>query len=84
MTRELPRVEVEPVVWDLDLVTVDDLLLEDTVSVTQTVAPRGVVERGETVQEAGSQTAQTTVAQSGVVLLLDNVLDTEAQTLEAR
>ena len=40
---ELPRVKVEPVVWDLDLVSVNDLLFEDTVSVSKTLAPSRVV-----------------------------------------
>ena len=52
----LPRIKVKPVVWDLDLVSVDDLLLEDTVAVTQAVAPGRIVQRGETVEEAGSET----------------------------
>lgn len=42
----------------LDLVPVLDELLEDAVAVADAVAPRGVVERGERVQEAGGQAAR--------------------------
>lgn len=62
MTREFPRVEVEPVVWHLNLVAIDDFLLEDTISISQAVAPGGVVEGSETVKEAGSKPAKTAIA----------------------
>jgi hypothetical protein len=41
---KLPGVEVQPIVWNLDLVTIDNFLLEDTISVSQTVSPSGIVE----------------------------------------
>jgi hypothetical protein len=81
---ELPGVKVKPVVWDLDLVAVDNLLLEDSVAVAQTVAPGRVVERSKTVKEAGSETAETTVSEGGVVLLLDEILDAETKAIETR
>lgn len=31
---KLPGVEVKPVIWDLDLVAIDDLLLEDSIFVS--------------------------------------------------
>lgn len=79
VTSELPGVEVEPVVGHLDLVSIDNLLLEDTISVTQTVAPGGVVERRQTVEEASSKTSQATVAEGSIVLLLDNILNAETK-----
>lgn len=79
VTRELPGVEVEPVVWHLDLVSVDDLLLEDTVAVPEAVTPGRVVEGSQTVEEAGSETAETTVSESSIVLLFDDILDSEAE-----
>jgi hypothetical protein len=82
MARELPGVEVEPVVGHLDLVTVDDLLLEDTVAVSQAVAPGGEVKRSKTVEETSSQASETTVAQSSIVLLSDNVLNAEAELVQ--
>lgn len=78
VARELPGVEVEPVVWHLDLVAVDDLLLEDTVAVPEAVTPGRVVEGSQTVEEAGSETTETTVSESSIVLLLDDILDSEA------
>lgn len=83
VARKLPRVKLEPVVGNLDLVAVNDFLLEDAVAVAQAIAPGGVVERGETVKEAGGETAETTVAEGGVVLLFDDVLDAEAEFTEA-
>lgn len=53
VSRELPGVEVEPVIRDLDLVPIDNFLLEDAISITETITPGRVVERGETVEEAG-------------------------------
>jgi hypothetical protein len=79
VSRELPGVKVQPVVGDLNLVAINDLLLENTISISKTVAPGGEVERCKTVEEASSQSAETTVAQSCVVLLADDILDSEAK-----
>ena len=62
VTGELPGVEVKPVIGHLDLVPINDLLLEDTVTVSQTIAPGGEVERGKTVKEAGGKTTETAIA----------------------
>jgi hypothetical protein len=83
VTWELPRVEVKPVVRDLDLVAVDNLLLEDTVSVSQAVAPCGKVERGETVQEAGGKSTKTAISKRSVVLLLNDILNVETEIRQA-
>lgn len=83
MTRELPGVKVQPVVRNLNLVSVNDLLLEDTISVAETVAPSRVVEGGQTIQEAGGQTTETAITKSSIVLLLDYVFDSEAKVLQA-
>lgn len=79
MPGKLPGVKVQPVVRHLDLVPVDNLLLEDSVAVPQTVAPGGIVETRETVEEASRQTAETAVAQRSIVLLRDDILDAEAE-----
>jgi hypothetical protein len=62
MSRELPRVEVKPVIWDFDLVAIHDFLLEDTIAVAETVTPSGVVQRCKTVKKAGGETTKTAVA----------------------
>lgn len=58
---EFPGVEIQPVVGNLDLVAVDDLLFEDTITISQTIAPGRVVQACQTVEETGGQTSQTTV-----------------------
>jgi len=77
--RKLPGVKVEPVVGHLDLVAIDDLLLENAVAIPQTVAPGGVVQARQTVEEASREAAKTAIAQGGVVLLLDHILNAEAK-----
>lgn len=79
MTGELPGVEVEPVIGDLDLVTIDNLLLEDTVPVAQAITPGGVVQGRKTVEETGGKSAETSVTEGSIVFLLDDVFDTESE-----
>lgn len=79
---ELPGVKVQPIVGNFHLVTVDDFLLEDSVSVAKTVAPGGIVERSQAVEEAGSKSAQATVAQTSVMLLADDILNSKAKFRE--
>jgi hypothetical protein len=79
----LPRVpKGQPVVRELHLVAVHDLLLEDAVVVAEPVAPRRVVQRRQRVHEAGRKTAQAAVPQGGVPLLLDEGLQLKAQLPE--
>lgn len=65
------------------MVPINNFLLEDTIAVSQAISPSGIVETGQTVQETSRKATQATVAQGGVVLLLDDVLDAEAQVCEA-
>lgn len=57
VSGKLPRIEVQPIVRNLDLISVDNLLLEDTISISKSIAPSRVVERGERVEETSSQSA---------------------------
>lgn len=82
VTGKLPGVKVQPVVRNLDLVSVNDLLLEDAISVSQAIAPGGIVEGGQTVEEASSQATQATISEGGVVLLGDDIFDPEAEVRE--
>lgn len=84
MTGKLPRVGVEPVVWDLDLVPIDDLLLEDAVPVPQPIAPGWIVEGGEAVEEASGESPQAAVAKGSIVFLPNDVLNAETEILETR
>jgi hypothetical protein len=62
MTGELPGVKIQPIVGYFDLVAVNDFLLEDSVSITKTIAPGGVVKRSQTVKETSSKSTQATIA----------------------
>ena len=83
MTGKLPRVKIQPVVWNLNLVSVNDLLLEDAISISKAVTPCGIVQGGKAVKEASSQATQATVSEGSIVLLGDNILDPEAKLGEA-
>lgn len=79
MTGELPRVEVQPVVGDFNLVAVNDFLLENTVAVSQTVTPGREVERGQTVEEASGQSTKTAVSEGSVVFLGDDIFNAKTE-----
>ena len=49
---KFPRIKIKPVIWDLHLVPVHDLLLEDAISVSEAVTPCWIVERGHTIEKA--------------------------------
>lgn len=66
---ELPWIKVQPVVWNLDLITIDYFLLEDAVLVSKSVAPCWVIHCGHAVEEAGCETSKTSIAKGGVVFL---------------
>src|SRR6476660_1974250 len=65
---------VQPVVRLLDLIAFLDLLPEDAVFVAQAVANRGNVQRGERIEEAGGQSSESTVPETGIRLALDHRL----------
>lgn len=79
ISREFPWVEVKPVIGNFDLVPIINLLLKDTVSVSQAVAPCGIIEGSQTVEKAGSQSTETAVAESCIVFLRDDIFDSEAK-----
>ena len=82
MSRKLPRIEVKPVVRHFDLIAIYDLLLEDSIAISETISPGWVVERCERIQETGSQSTKTAITKSSIVLLLDDIFDTEAKICE--
>ena len=75
--------QAQPVVGQLHLLAIDDLLLEDTQLVADGVAGGGDLQGGHGVQIAGGQTAQTAVAQAGIGLQLEQVGGGEAQALQS-
>ena len=72
---------VLPVVGELHLLAVHDLLLEDAQLVADRVAAGGDLQGGQAVQVAGGQTAQTAVAQARVGLHIEDVGGFEAHLL---
>ena len=71
LTADLPGIAVgEPLVGGLDLAAVDDLLLKQAVAVAHAVAVAGNALGCHGIQEACGQTAQATVAQSRIGLLV--------------
>jgi hypothetical protein len=83
VSGEFPGVEIKPVIGHFDLVAIDNLLLENTISISQTISPGGIVERGQAVEEAGSKSTQATVSESCVMLLFDDVFNPETQVRKA-
>ena len=82
MSRKFPRVEVQPIVWNLYLKPIDNFLLKDTISVTQAISPGGVIQRSHTVEKTRSQPAETAVAESSVMLLRYDIFDSEAKVFK--
>ena len=71
LTTDLPGIAVgEPLVGGLDLAAVNDLLFKQAVAVAHAVAVAGNALGCHGIQEACGQTAQATVAQSRVGLLV--------------
>ena len=82
MPSKFPRIEVKPVIWHFDLIPINDFLFEDAISISQPIAPGGVVEGGEAVEEAGGKTTKTSISESSIVFLADNVFHTETELRE--
>ena len=72
----------QPVIGELHLPTVDDLLLEDAELIADGVARAGNTQSGGRIHIAGSQTAQTAVAQTGVRLHLVQVVNVDAALVQ--
>ena len=75
---KFPRVEVQPIVWYLYLISVDNFLLKDTISITQAISPGRIIQCSHTVKKTCSQPAETAVAESSVMLLGYDILNPEA------
>ena len=75
--------QVLPVVGQLHLLAVYDLLLEDTKLIADGVAGGGDLQGGHGFQIAGGQAAQAAVAQTGIRLQLEDVGGVEAQGIES-
>ena len=81
---QLERIAVlQPVVRNLTLEAVLDLLLEHTVVIADAAAVSVVAARCERVEEAGGQSSETAVAESRIRLLVLKSVDVEAELLKS-
>ena len=74
--------QAKPVVGQLHLLAVNDLLLEDAQLIADGIAGGRDLQSGHGVQVAGGQTTQTAIAQAGVWLGLEQVSGGKAQILQ--
>ena len=72
----------QPVVGNLHLITVLNLLLEHAVTVTDTTAVCRVSQGCKRVQEAGSQSPQSAVSQRSIRLLIFHGVQIQPQLLQ--
>ena len=80
---KLKRVAVlEPVVRNLHLIAVADLLLEHPVAVADAAAVGGIVQGCEGVQETCRKASEAAVAQSRIRLLVLDLVDVKAELCE--
>ena len=83
-TADLPDVAVfQPVVGNFDLIAVHDALTEQAVLVADGAAHGGQLKSGEGVEEAGSQTAEAAVAQTGLGLDLKDSVAVDTQLVQS-
>lgn len=79
MSGKLPGVEVQPVIWNFNLVAIHKFLLEYAVFVSQGISPGWVVHGGQAIKEAGCETSQTAITEGSIVFLRDDIFNPEAQ-----
>ena len=78
--HELPGIaEAQPLVGLLDLPAVDDVLVEDAELVADAVAERGNLEGRQRVEKARGEAAETAVAEPGLLLLLQQLVEIETE-----
>lgn len=68
---DLPGVALsEPKIRNLNLISIYEGLSEDTVLISNTIAPSWNLKGGERIEEACSESSKTTIAEGGIILLL--------------
>ena len=72
-----------PVIGNLYLITVADLLFEHTVLVTDTAAVRRISKSSQRIQKACCQTAKTAVSKSRISLLILQKVQDQSHFLES-
>ncbi len=83
-SSELERISVlEPVVRNLDLISVADLLLEHAVAVADAAAVSRIVQRGEGIEEACGKSSETAVSKRRIRLLVLNLVHVKAKLFQS-
>ena len=83
-TTELERIAVlQPVIRCLYLITVTDLLLEHTITVTDSASVCTVVESCKRIQEACCQSSKSTVSKSRIRLLVFDAVNVKSKLLKS-
>ena len=73
----------EPIVRNLDLVALDDLLLEESVLVAYAAAVTGKPQRGHRVDKAGCKTPKAAIAETRVRLLGEYLVEVDAEFFQS-
>ena len=73
----------QPVIGNLYLITVADLLLEHAITITDTAAVCGISQRCQGIQETCCQTSQTTVTQCCIRLLVFDQVQIQSQFFQS-
>ena len=74
---------LQPVIRDLALIAVLDLLFKHTVAITDAAAIRRISQGSQGIHKAGSQTPQTAIAQCRIRLLVLNDIQIQSQLLQS-
>ena len=73
----------QPVIGNLYLITVADLLLEHTITITDTAAVCGISKSCQGIQETCCQTSQSTVTQCCIRLLVLDQVQIQSQLFQS-
>ncbi|KAF1753494.1 hypothetical protein GCK72_020051 [Caenorhabditis remanei] len=83
-TSLLPWIsETKPVIWLLNLPSVTNELLEDSVFVTESVSVSWNTKSGHRVEETSGKTSESSVSESSVLFDLLKLLDIESELVES-
>ena len=83
-SAQFKRIAVhQPVIGNLYLITVADLLLEHAITITDTAAVCGISQRCQGIQETCCQTSQTTVTQCCIRLLVFDQVQIQSQFFQS-
>ena len=84
VTWDFPRiVKRQPIIWEFRLISIDDLLFEDSIIVTDSIAHRGDCQSRKRIKVTSCKSTQTSVSQCRIWLLFENIFHIcRAQFLE--